>query len=314
MLIEDIVALTQASPWAGQPWARAALADLEDRLRAVVDRWGLRLESAHDGGVGVPVLAARTSTGTAATLKLGIDEHFAQQCRVLVAAEGHGYVRVLAHDDDRDALLMERLGEPLARTTPSPEAQSLVLGDLASRTWRLPLDLAEPAAPGAKAAGLVELLDGHGRHAALGPHEEVVSRARSLAAELERSAGTEQVLVHGDPHSLNALARGGQGEHVLIDPDGFRCEPAYDLGVVLRDHCHEIERLDLAQGPGAGSRWHEGLARRVATRHGVDPERVLAWSYVERVTTGVYLHQLGYGDEAQHWLTTARRVSLPSLG
>lgn len=40
------------------------------------------------------------------------------------------------------------------------------------------------------------------------------------------------VVVHGDPHPANTLrAPDGRGRGwVLVDPDGFRADPAYDAG------------------------------------------------------------------------------------
>lgn len=306
--IEDVVAHTLARPWADQAWVTPVLAGLHERLADVCATWGLTIEGVHEGGVGVPVMAVRTASGVAAALKLGHGEGFAQQCRVLVAAGGVGYVRVLEHDTSethQSALLMERLGESLAHTTPDPAEQTRVLADLAATGWRLPVTLAPEAPAGDKARSLREFLARTPLRG--GPHEPVLARADDLAAELERHPDPDVVLVHGDPHSLNALARPGAG-HVLIDPDGFRGERAYDLGVVLRDLAGDIDRLDDTEGRGAGARWHEQLARDTAARHGVDPDRTLAWAFVERCTTGAYLHLLGYTDEGQQWLTTAARL------
>lgn len=301
MQVEDVVAATRARPWAGTglAWGQQLLDGLAERLEQVCRTWDLRIEGMHDGGVGVPVLDVR-SPGGSAVLKLGHGEGFAQQCRILLAADGDGFVRVLDHDADLEALLLERLGAPLATTTPDPVAQTMVLAELTSRTWRLPLTVAPAWPPETKARQLQDLLTTSALRG--GPHEAVLARAGELAGQLADSTG-EQVVVHGDPHSLNALARGGA--HALIDPDGFRCEAAYDLGVVLRDLAGPLQDLARTQGSAAASAWLVDLAGQVSHRHGTDPSRVLAWAFVERCTTGAYLHLLGYADEADQWLTTA---------
>ena len=53
------------------------------------------------------------------------------------------------------------------------------------------------------------------------------------------------VVVHGDPHPANALLvraprAGAESGYAFVDPEGFLCEPAYDLGVVLRDWNEEL--------------------------------------------------------------------------
>lgn len=47
------------------------------------------------------------------------------------------------------------------------------------------------------------------------------------------------------PHPANALQVktprvGAEAGFVFVDPDGFPCEPAYDLGVVLREWNAEL--------------------------------------------------------------------------
>lgn len=43
----------------------------------------------------------------------------------------------------------------------------------------------------------------------------------------------------------------------------------------------------------------------------LDRERVAAWAFVERVTTGVWLGRLGYAEEGASWLATAARLGAP---
>jgi streptomycin 6-kinase len=73
-----------------------------------------------------------------------------------------------------------------------------------------------------------------------------VCAASCAAFDLDRCS-----VVHGDPHPGNALRgvepREGAGPgYVFVDPDGFLADPAYDLGVILRDWCDEILGADDA--------------------------------------------------------------------
>jgi streptomycin 6-kinase len=75
---------------------------------------------------------------------------------------------------------------------------------------------------------------------------------------------SRQVLVHGDPHTENLLRvqnvrPGAETGHVFVDPEGFLCEPEYDLGVVVRDW---NTQLLISTNPHAQLRtWCEQLAQ-----------------------------------------------------
>ncbi|WP_193104881.1 aminoglycoside phosphotransferase family protein [Brachybacterium sp. FME24] len=342
MTPEQVVALLHARPWAAQPWAHDLVAAFPERLRGVLTHWGLELRQVHLAGAGLPVLEAERRPGPAgpqdrpegrespegdAQAGRGVVVKFggggadvAQQARILDAADGHGYVRLLAYDPRHDALLLERLGPILPQTVPDPVAQTDVLGDLLLKAWEVPLAVGIPFTPQHKARSLLAIIDSalaaDGLDSPLQAHNpadicadthaDVLARARTLALDLIESPSPHQVVVHGDPHPANVLQRGDS--HVLIDPDGFLCEPEYDLGVALRDHQQVIEALDRTDGPGSGRRWHAALAERLAGRVGLDAERTLAWAHLERVTSGVYLSRLGYTEEGEAWLRTARRV------
>jgi streptomycin 6-kinase len=153
-----------------------------------------------------------------------------------------------------------------------------------------------------KATQLVGIIERHRR-----PDDEP-RWGRPLAAALElarhlaatRDLGRD-VLCHGDPHQENALlARGGS--YKLVDPDGLRCEPEYDAGVVVRDFSREV----LAIGePSSARAWHGRLCRELAGRTDTDPERVAQWALVERVTTGLYLRWFDDVGTAESFLDAA---------
>jgi streptomycin 6-kinase len=312
--LDEVVALVRTRPWADEPWARDLVDGFPLRLREVLTSWRLDIVRAHLQGAGLPVLEVVRRPGTAdgsprpAVLKFGdTGSDIVQQARILAAAAGVGYVRLLDQDVARGAVLLERLGPMLWQTTPDPAAQTDVLGDLLLQAWELPLQVGEPFAPDQKARSLLALVDGGLADDALTVHRPVLERARTLARELISSPSARQVVVHGDPHASNALQR-GEEEHVLIDPDGFLCEPEYDAGVALRDHQQIIDDLDRTEGDGAGRRWHAGLIDRSARRLELDPGRIAAWAHLERVTTGIYLGRLGYSAESGAWLRTAQRI------
>jgi streptomycin 6-kinase len=89
---------------------------------------------------------------------------------------------------------------------------------------------------------------------------------------------------------------------VFIDPDGFLADPAYDLGVVLRDWCPELlagDALSVARS----------YCRLLADETGLDEIAIWEWGLLERVSSGLYLLQLGAVDQARPFLTTAERLT-----
>ncbi len=116
-------------------------------------------------------------------------------------------------------------------------------------------------------------------------------RRQALAyAERRSAAPTRRRARPRDPHASNCLRvlaprAGAPSGLVLVDPDGFRCDPAYDLGVVLRDWTGR-----LAEG---GRAVLEAYADRVAERSGVDRARTWEWAFLERVSTGLYVSSFG---------------------
>ena len=299
---DEVLALVHDRPWADEPWARELVETFPDRLDAALARWDLTVVRAFTEGAELPVLEVRGRSWGPAVLKLGgHGSDHAQQVRVLRAADGRGYVRVLDHSEEHEATLLERLGAPLHATVRRAEDEVDVLAGLLPMTWALPLPVGLPLGSAGKADSLRELVEGAPAELA-DRHRGTLEAARDLALELARSPSSLQVVLHGDPHTGNVLRRGD--EHVLIDPDGIVGEPEYDAGVMLRDHQQLIEELERHE-PGAGRRRLAELTSRAARRLDLDADRIAAWALLERVTTGIHLHALGWRDEGEAWLRTA---------
>lgn len=276
----------------------ASVAHFARWLPAVCRDRRLTPEHWFPGGAGTPTLAVRMANGTAAVLKIDEPGRLDIQARVMTAADGRGYARVLAWRAAHGALLTERLGDPLWAETTSLDAQAVRILPVLRQAWDVPLEVGSPFA--GKAAGLLAIL------ADLGPRyggdcPDALRHATECATVLAASERPE-VVCHGDPHADNLLRRGT--EWAFVDPDGFVGERAYDLGVVLRDACREIEAAEDS-ARGAGAHLLDAACRQLAALASVDPERVWRWAYVERVTTGLYLRWHGYPDKAASFLETA---------
>ncbi len=282
----------------GEPGA-AWLAGLPALLDDLAARWGLTWERPLPGGSASYVVGARTGDGAPRVVKVVVPgaapTGAAHEAAVLRAAAGHGYALLHDHDEERGALLLERLGTSLARAPGTPERTLDALVDTLRRAWVADLPAPRPD----RASELHELvarLDD--RHAACDP---AVRRQVAAYAERVSVPGPDpEVLLHGDPHPGNALACARSGGHVLVDPDGFRGDPAYDLGVALRDR----GELVLEGGRSVLERWCD----RVAARSGVDRDRIWCWAFLERVSTGLYVLDFGADRVARPFLRSAHAL------
>ncbi|ANS79758.1 putative kinase [Serinicoccus hydrothermalis] len=301
----EVVALARARPWADQDWAAPLLDAFPDVLARTVDRWGLVIEQAHLDGVGLPVLEVRRGDLPAAVKFDDAGTDLGQQVRVMAAADGRGYCRVLDHAEEIGSALLERLGPSLARTVPDGLAQVEVLVGLLEPAWELPLSVAHDEQLGEKASQLLAIVETEVAEGGwVDGHTRAFDHAATLARDLVADPSTDRVVVHGDAHSLNVLQRPGSG-YAFIDPDGFLCEREYDAGVALRDLMAELEALARTEPAAAVRAWHRAQVDRVGARLRLEADRVDAWAFVERVCTGVWLHRLGYLDEGERWLGSA---------
>ena len=236
-------------------------------------------------------------------VKVGVPGHdLVAEARVLEAARGRGYALLHGHDPEHDAVLLEALGPALAQAPGPPERTIALLADTLREAWRLPLDAVPPGEDKAVAlrALVVDLDERLGRPTDRRVLRTALDHADALAGHDPATA----VVLHGDAHPGNTLPvtaprEGAPAGHVFVDPDGFRGDPAYDAGVVLRDWCSHLT------GPDARSRL-EGWCDLVAERTGIDPARVWAWAFLERVSTGLYVTSFGAERVGRPFLATRR--------
>src|SRR4030095_1082895 len=135
--------------------------------------------------------------------------------------------------------------------------------------------------------------------------ETIIDRALDYAQRRIAALDPDRcVVVHGDPHPANALEvsspRTGAGSgFVFVDPDGFLCDPEYDLGVVLRDWCPEL--LASTDPMGLARSYCKLLAGECQL-----PENAIwEWGILERVSTGLYISASGSRSLGQPFFDTA---------
>lgn len=277
----------------GEQW----LASLPDLVADLERAWAITVGEPLAGGTASYVARARTAAGAESVLKIAIPEYgFADQARTLANAQGRGYVRLLACDFEREAMLLEALGPSLAELALPPERTLTILCQMLRQAWQAPRPVGLTATPADEKAGrLARSVSAMWERLGRPCSERVITQAlryaerRAAAFDIERC-----VVVHGDPHPGNALRAltpraGAEAGFVFVDPDGFLADPAYDLGVVLRDWCEQL----LAGDAIALARQYCGL---LSAETAIEEAAIWEWGFLERVSTGLYI--LEVGDEA----------------
>jgi streptomycin 6-kinase len=294
------------------------LADLPARLDDLADRWQLTLGRAMPGGSASYVVAATTATDEPRVLKLGLPGHsLAGEHRVLAAAGGQGYVRCFAYGQGEEALLLERLGPSLEHTPMPPGAKLDRLVDTLRTAWTVaPADHEPPvgeASGAAKARELHRLVTETDARLPGACRTDVRDLALTYAERRAADSSAPAVVVHGDPHPANALKvrrprAGSESGWCFVDPDGFVCDPAYDLGVLLRGWTQRLLAVPPEEARLLLRRW----SLRVVERSGLGLEAAdgaWEWAFLERVSTGLHVtgfgaHEIGatFLDSAAHLL------------
>jgi streptomycin 6-kinase len=289
----------------GQAWLEglpALLAELEAM-------WSIDVgEPAGEGFTGL-VLRATDSNQTEIVLKLGIPDGlagvspFSHEIDVLLLADGPPYVRVLRHDYERRAMLLERLGRPLGRLGLTVGAELDAIARTLPMGWkRVPASAL--TTDEAKATWLRRLIEG--RWSSLGEpcSESTVRLAVEYAYRREKAFDPDTaVLIHGDAHTDNILETSpGSRTYALIDPAGLIGEPAHDLAIPLRERTDVLLAGDCVK---LLRTWCETLAG--ATE--VDPVAIWEWAYIERVATAFVFVSLGLQDDARNMLRVADLIS-----
>ncbi|MFI0191319.1 aminoglycoside phosphotransferase family protein [Streptomyces sp. NPDC017082] len=218
---------------------RAWIAALPALVAELLDRWRLERDGAIGSGEASLVVPVRREDGGRAALKFQMPRKETTAALIgLRAWKGDGIVRLLDHDPESSAMLLERLDA--SRTLASVVDDDAAMGTLAGLMTRLH---AVPA-PG----GLRRLDDI--AHAMLSAVPKAVvslsdpdDRRRlhawaSAVAELVDEPGDR--LLHWDLHYENALAAERE-PWLAIDPEPLVGDPGFDLWPALDTGWEKIE-------------------------------------------------------------------------
>ncbi len=279
--------------------AESWLAELPKLVADLEQAWRIRVGRPFTDPTEAFVAEATCEDGTPAVLKLPVPvvtDNVRHELTVLRLAGGDGCVSLLRADEERGALLLERLGRPLSELGLPLSERLVILCDTATRIWRPAAGCGLPtgADKGRWLVGFIlrtwEELDRPCSEPAVA-HALACAERRIAAHDDERA-----VLVHGDVHQWNTLEAGDGFK--LVDPDGLLAEAEYDLGVRMRE-----DPVPLLTGdPWERARW-------LAARTGRDATAIWEWGVVERVATGLLATRIDLQPVGRQMLAVADRLA-----
>ncbi len=255
--------------------ARRARCRRARRALAAAPRRGV---PARRGGVRVRAELARRDARRAEALESRIASPL-QEADALERWDGDGAVRLLARDDERNALLLERCVPGTFLSGWDGDALDVLIG-LLPRLWK--------SGDGFHyARGRDGRLDRRDR--ARRPRPALKDAALHYIRELAPTQG-EQVLVHQDLHGENVLA--AQREPwLVIDPKPLAGEREFAVASIVRS-------IEL------GHSKRDALYRldRLTAELGLDRERARGWTIAQTVAWSGGSDYVGPHIETVHWL------------
>ena len=284
-----------------RPWLDA----LPDLVAAVERDWDVITGSPWADGHSGWAAPAVTADGRDVVVKLvWPHDEAAGEAAALDHWSGHGAVRVLRHDPQRWALLLDRCRPGTAlRDHDAPVGERLaVAAQVLTRLWEV-----APPAPALPSELVPNLAEVVARQAALATQRLAAAGARHdlgvarVGIELLATLGTETsrgVLLHGDFNPGNVLLDGRHG-WLAIDPKPLCGDPAYDPYPLLTQLGDPFAATDPA---GHVAR----QAAAFAELTGLSAERLLAWSLARAVESGLWEDAHGRNAAATETLRRAR--------
>lgn len=273
----------------GRTWIES----LPDVVATCADRWNLDLSQPVDNSYVSLVLPAMTMDGEPVMLKIQFPDRESQhEAAALDTWNGLGAIRLLDHQPETHALLLERCSPGSHLSIEPPDVALGVMIDLLPKLWvRVsgPFDSLSDEVD-RWVHNLPVVWERSGRPVARALLDAGIEALTDLAA----SQG-EQVLLHQDLHADNVL-RARREPWLAIDPKPlvgereFGLSPiirAYELGHNKRDVVDRLERLTSELG------LDRDRARQWALGH------ALAWGFEgdnvlpEHVETARWLHAAG---------------------
>jgi streptomycin 6-kinase len=250
------------------PQGRAWLAELPRLLEECAEQWSLRLEGPIGDGFTSLVVAAGD-----AVLKLQFpDRESEYEADALRLWDGDGAVRLLAHDPERHALLIER-ARPGAHLTEVGQEPALdVFVELLPRLWK---PAGAPFRPLAEeAAWWIDYLPRSWEHVGRPFERAFLDKVIGTLQELSATQG-EQVLLNQDLHADNVLSAERE-PWLVIDPKPVTGEREFAVAPLVRG-------WELGHSKAATLRRFD----RLTSELGLDRQRARGWAAGQAIAWGI---------------------------
>lgn len=290
----------------GKSW----IANLDSVVNSLSNEWQLKVKEVLKGGSESLVLKVTLEDSSKAVLKIGLppDCDCMNEAKVYTLANGCGYPKLLKQSSKHNAILIEQLGESLGESSVTSNLnyseQIKIICETLKQAW-IPLDTAHGLMTGKeKALSLASFIENTWQDFQDVCTISTKSLALDYVTEREAAHKSENcVLVHGDAHSFNTL-KAEQG-YKFVDPDGLFAEPEFDLAIPMREGNAELLAGSATQTIELAQKRCEYLAFLTNT----NAKAIWQWGFMERVSTGLFLLQLGFKDEGLATLEVANRLS-----
>ncbi|MGI9601029.1 MAG: aminoglycoside phosphotransferase family protein [Acidimicrobiales bacterium] len=261
------IAVPDGLDWlAGEPGGAAWLAGLPRLIDDIADRWDLDVGEAYPLSNVSFVAPARQRQQWVVLKVQWPHPECTHEAAALRAMDGGAAVRLLDHDPDRHALLLERCDPGTHLAAEGQQTALTVIADLLPRGWISPpgpfCSLADEATRWAAT------LRADWEAADRPCEQRLVDAALDYIDQLVPTQG-EQVLLHQDLHGLNVIAAQRQ-PWLVIDPKPLVGERELALAPVIRSFELGHSRQDVV-----------GRLDHLTDALGLDRGRVIGWAVAQ---------------------------------
>ncbi|MBT2218069.1 phosphotransferase [Virgibacillus dakarensis] len=290
----------------GKQW----LGSLGEVTQLFERKWKIHMGKSLNGGTEAFVAEVTTEDGVDAILKLMMPQVegntvFEQEIEALTIANGAGYVRLLNYDMNHRATLLERLGSPLKDTEYPIKAQVEIICDTLKKSWGKPL----PQDYNLQSSNEIinwfsNFIPNLWTELESPCSRQLIDKALVfLESRLSKCSLEKSVLVHGDAHSGNILQdmTKSQPSFKFVDPDGLVAEPAYDLGVLMREWLDDLSNNPLENG--------RKRCLLLSELTGVKTQAIWEWGFIQAISTGLFLIKIDQKETGLQMLKVAEAWS-----
>ena len=296
------------------PQGKQWLENLHNVVGETLNAFGLTFVETLAGGSESYLALTRRTDGSRCVVKVMMptDHDMTAELAGLQAAKGRGYAKLIGANPEKRVLVVEGLGKPIGNSGLPIQQQLQHITQALQLGWRANVDPSTLVDGTRKADWLCQHIQ-HTPTKVVGHVEKALIHRALDHIDLRRSQWRQDafVLVHGDAHEHNTLAepqakpQAEPSNYKLVDPDGLFFEAAYDLGILLRNWIEAYRIADPAKTLIQRATW-------LAEQTHVPRQAIISWGFVEIVSTGIHLLELGYADEGQEYLDLGQAL-LPAV-